>query len=223
MARWVRCRDGSRRRTTAGPAGLALDRGRMGAAMWESDLSPHGVTLTFGAVSARIALEGSVDVATGVALVDAATSAVSRFRFLDLDLAAVTSIDGPGVRSLIKIKRFADAYGAIVSVVEASPIGKRSWRRDSTPTSGGPARTVPCPAGRSRRARVGESSDFVTPDVWGRRRVGIRSTARVSPSPSRTAREAPRCEQRGALSFSRPLGVTQRRAGSSSTGSASEK
>ena len=94
----------------------------MGAAMWESDLSPHGVTLTFGAVSARIALEGSVDVATGVALVDAATSAVSRFRFLDLDLAAVTSIDGPGVRSLIKIKRFADAYGAIVSVVEASPV-----------------------------------------------------------------------------------------------------
>lgn len=92
--------------------------------MWEGDLSPHGVTLTFGAFAARIALVGAVDVATGGALVDAATSAVARFKFLDLDLAGVTAIDDPGLRSLIKVKRFADAYGALVSVVEASPVAR---------------------------------------------------------------------------------------------------
>ena len=90
--------------------------------MWESDLGPHGVSLTFEPDRARIALRGQVDVATGSALVDAATSAVARYRCVDLDLASVTSIDELGMRSLVKVKRFADAYQTAISVVAASDV-----------------------------------------------------------------------------------------------------
>lgn len=89
----------------------------MGAPMWSEDLGPFGVELTFHPDCARIALSGPVDVACGAALVDAATSAVARYKFVEIDLAAVTAIDEVGVRALVKVKRFADAHDALLSVV----------------------------------------------------------------------------------------------------------
>jgi anti-anti-sigma factor len=86
--------------------------------MWESDLAPFGVELTFGDEGARIALSGQVDVATGAALVDAATSAVARYPLVQIDLGAVTSIDSNGLRALVKVKRFADAYGVLLAVTD---------------------------------------------------------------------------------------------------------
>lgn len=88
----------------------------MSSARWANDLVPFGVTLTFGENSARIALSGEFDVATGSALVDAATSAVARYKFVDLDFGGVSFIDSCGVRAVIKVKRFADAYGALLAV-----------------------------------------------------------------------------------------------------------
>lgn len=89
--------------------------------MWASDLAPHGVELRFGDAGAVIALDGQVDVETGLALIDAATSAVARYPAVELDLGRVTAIDEPGLRSLVKVQRFADAYGVAVTVVRPSP------------------------------------------------------------------------------------------------------
>lgn len=98
----------------------------VGSVMWEGDLSPFGVRLVFEGERAVISLVGEVDVATGVALVDAATSAVARYRFVDIDLGAATAIDDAGLRSLLKVQRFADAHGALVSVVGAAgPVAER--------------------------------------------------------------------------------------------------
>jgi len=84
----------------------------MGAAMWADDLVPFGVRLSFEGDRAFIALSGDFDVATGSAFVDAMTSAVARYEVIDLDLGDVSFIDSAGIRSLIKARRFADAYGS---------------------------------------------------------------------------------------------------------------
>lgn len=91
-----------------------------GAVMWAGDLGPYGVTLTFGDDAARIALSGQVDVATGSALIDAATSAVARYAVVEMDLSGVTFIDSIGLRALLKVKRFADAYDTTVAFVAVS-------------------------------------------------------------------------------------------------------
>lgn len=87
------------------------------AAMWADDLSPFGVTLTFGDDRATIALDGDVGVATGAALIDAATSAVARFDRVDIALHGATGIDESGMRSLVKVLRFAEAHRARVMIV----------------------------------------------------------------------------------------------------------
>lgn len=94
----------------------------MGAPMWADDLGRFGVVLTFHDDCARIALSGPVDVACGAALIDAATSAVARYKFVELDLSAVAAIDDVGVRALVKVKRFADAYDALVAVIGVPPV-----------------------------------------------------------------------------------------------------
>jgi ABC-type transporter Mla MlaB component len=88
--------------------------------MWESDLSPYGVELIFEDDRARILLRGEVGIATGVALVDAATSSIARFRVLEIDLRAVTAMDEVGARALIKVQRFADAHDSMVEIAGAS-------------------------------------------------------------------------------------------------------
>jgi len=100
----------------------------MGTAMWESDLAPHGVQLEFDDDRATIRLSGDVDVATGSALMDAATSAVARFRLVDIDLGGVTAMGEHGLRSLVKVRRFADAYRSVVAVVAASPTAADALR-----------------------------------------------------------------------------------------------
>jgi len=88
--------------------------------MWEQDLAPFGVALHFDEDRARISLRGEVDVATGAALVDAATSAVARYRFVEIDLAEATSLSEPGVRALVKVTRFAEAYGSLLGFTGAT-------------------------------------------------------------------------------------------------------
>lgn len=90
--------------------------------MWADDLAPHGVELRFERDHAHISLLGQVDLATGVALVDAATSAVARYERVELDLSGVTWIGDAGLRSLVKVRRFCDAHDARVAVVAASSV-----------------------------------------------------------------------------------------------------
>lgn len=85
--------------------------------MWADDLGPHGVELTFSDDHATIALSGAVDVGTGSALLDAATSAVARYRQVEISLHRATAIDDSGLLSLLKVKRFADAHRARVALV----------------------------------------------------------------------------------------------------------
>ncbi len=70
--------------------------------MWADDLAPHGVELRFERDHAHISLLGQVDLATGVALVDAATSAVARYERVELDLSGVTWIGDAGPSTRVK-------------------------------------------------------------------------------------------------------------------------
>lgn len=94
----------------------------MGTPMWADDLGPYGVVLTFERDCARIALAGDVDVATGSALIDAMTSAVARYKFVELDLGDVSAMDEIGARALVKAKRFADAHDALLAVVHVPDV-----------------------------------------------------------------------------------------------------
>ncbi|WGL50364.1 STAS domain-containing protein [Nocardioides sp. BP30] len=71
--------------------------------------------------ASTLALEGSVDLVTRQALVEAGRDVLAEGKALTLDMAAVDFIDSTGLGSLVELSREAAARDAVMVVAPRSP------------------------------------------------------------------------------------------------------